>query len=382
MNVRHLSTALLATGLALGPFSGAAYAQTSVTLYGLVDAGLGYQRINGQGADASRTGLVDGQQWGSHWGLRGAEDLGSGTRAVFRLESGFNPRSGQSQQGNRLFGRQATIGLENDAWGQLSLGRQITISTLFFFDIDPMALAFSQSSMGSVFSSTETVRWDNLVQYMTPTFGGLQAGIGYAFDRGDSGTDSFNTNNNNRAITGGVRYADGALKLAATADYLNPASNNGIDGSKGPIRIFSWQVGGTYDFEVVKLALAYGQIRDGWFGSAGFQSGQSYTGPGANFFNGTNGANRDVNGFKANSYLVGLTAPIGSGSLFGSWQRAAPGNDRLTGDDETMNIYSVGYSYDLSARTNVYAYGSYADNWAFLDGYQSKAVGMGVRHRF
>ncbi len=389
MKMRKLPAAILAAAAGLVATTGAAQAETSVTLYGIVDLGIGYQKIRGQGTDVSRTGMIDGQQSGSRWGLRGSEDLGNGTRAIFQLESGFNSRTGRSRQGDRLFGRQATIGLANDAWGQVTAGRQVNISSLFFSSIDPMGASYHQASLGSVFSSTETLRWDNLIQYLSPSIGGFQAGVGYSFDTGEAGNvgdlagdNTFATNNKNRAITGGLRYANGPLNVAATADYLNPASNNGADGSKGPIRIFSWQVGGTYDFEVVKLALAYGQIEDGWFGSAGVQSGQGFGGPGSNYFNGTDGTDRSVNGFKAKSYMVGLSAPVGPGSLFGSWQRADPSNDRLTGDDKTMNIYSLGYTYDLSKRTNLYAYGSYAKNWAFLDGYKSTAAGVGVRHRF
>ncbi|MEI2414754.1 porin [Orrella sp. JC864] len=390
MKMRKLPAALLAATAGLVATAGVAQAETSVTLYGIVDVGIGYQKIKGQGVNNSRTGLIDGVNSGSRWGLRGSEDLGNGNRAIFQLESGFNPRTGRSAQGGRLFGRQATIGLAGDSWGQLTAGRQTNVTSQFFSSIDPFAASFGQSNIGSVFSQANTLRYDNLIQYITPSFGGFQAGIGYSFDigedslAGDLGDDSntWATGNKTRAITGGVRYANGPLNLAATADYLNPPNN--ATGGKGPTRTFGWMVGGSYDFEVVKLALAYGQTEDGWFGSPGLQSGQSFTLPGGgsagNYFGLANG--KDVNKSKVKSYLVGLSAPVGPGSLFGSWQRADPSNDNLTGDDATMNIYSLGYTYDLSKRTNLYAYGSYAKNWAFLDDVKSTAVGVGVRHRF
>ncbi|MEI2418157.1 porin [Orrella sp. JC864] len=403
MNRKTTAAAVLA---ALGVLAaGAAQAQSSVTLYGIVDLGLGYQKIKGQGLEQSRTGLIDGVQSGSRWGLRGSEDLGNGLRAVFQLESGFNPRTGRSLQGERLFGRQATVGLAGDSWGQLLGGRKTNITSEFFASIDPFAAAFGQANIGTAFSAANTVRWDNQIQYQTPSIGGFQLGVGYSFDinetanaiavNGNTGavTDNFSTNQKNRGITAGLRYVNGPLNLAASYDQVNRRSGAADAGAGNPFgptgdRIRSWMVGGSFDFEVVKLALAYGQTRDGWFGSPGLQSGQSLPGTvevgGAtvNLPTGNYLGTSFREGSKVNSYLVGLTAPLGPGSLFGSWQRADPSNDRLTGDDATLNVYSLGYTYDLSKRTNLYAYGSYAKNYAFLDDVKSQLVGVGVRHRF
>ncbi|KAG1583167.1 hypothetical protein G6F46_015143 [Rhizopus delemar] len=81
--------------------------------------------------------------------------------------------------------------------------------------------------------------------------------------------------------------------------------------------------------------------------------------------------------------MLGATLPVGgASSVFASWQHVAPSNDKLTGGDANMNVYSVGYTYDLSKRTNLYAYGSYAKNYAFIDDLKSTAVGVGIRHRF
>ncbi|MEI2417193.1 porin [Orrella sp. JC864] len=376
---------LLAAAVLAG-FAGAAQAETSVTLYGIVDVGVGYQKIKGNGTDISRTGLIDGVQSGSRWGLRGSEDLGDGLRATFVLESGFNPRTGRSAQGGRLFGRQATIGLAGDSWGELTAGRRTNVASQFFSSIDPFAAAFGQANIGSAFSQANTLRYDNIVQYTTPSIGGFQVAAGYSFDIGENsaagnlGTDGnvWGTNRKDRAITAGLRYANGPLNVAATYDQVNPAS---VAGNEDLNKIKAWMVGGSFDFEVVKLALAYGQTKDGWFGSPGLQSGQSFSLPGGNV-GGYTGMGFTADSSKVKSYLVGLTAPIGPGSLFGSWQRADPNSDVLTGDDATQNTYSLGYTYDLSKRTNVYAYGSYSKNYAFLDGVKSQLVGLGLRHRF
>ena len=124
---------LLAAALLAG-FAGVAQAETSVTLYGIIDTGLGYNKISGAGdaRNGSKFGMINGVQNGSRWGLRGSEDLGDGLRAVFQLESGFDSGNGTSAQGGRLFGRQATVGLASDAWGQLDFGRQTNIASKYF----------------------------------------------------------------------------------------------------------------------------------------------------------------------------------------------------------------------------------------------------------
>ncbi len=394
----HRNTTAAAVLAALAALTaGVAHADNSITLYGIVDVGIGYQKLKQDGSDLSRTGLIDGVQSGSRWGLRGSEDLGNGLRATFQLESGFNPRTGRSGQGGRLFGRQAALALSNDAWGTLTAGRKTNITSDFFGPIDPFAAAFGQSNIGSSLPAANTQRWDNQLQYLTPRIEGFQVGVGYSFDIGENGNafegqgNNFATNQKNRGLTAGLRYLDGPLSVAASYDQIsrrsgaadaNPATNPlGATGE----RLRSWMVGGTYDLQVAKLALAYGQIKDGWLGSPGLQSGQGLpattaTDAATPFGNFTGTTFRK--GAKVKSYLAGVTVPLGASSLFGSWQRAEPSNSLLSGDDVTMNTYSLGMTHDLSKRTNVYAYGSYAKNWAFVDGTKSQLVGLGLRHRF
>ncbi|MGN6457360.1 MAG: porin [Achromobacter mucicolens] len=371
---------LLAAALLAG-FAGVAQAETSVTLYGIIDTGLGYNKISG-GTDAqngSRFGMINGVQNGSRWGLRGSEDLGDGLRAVFQLESGFDSGNGTSAQGGRLFGRQATVGLASDSWGQLDFGRQTNIASKYFGSIDPFGAGFGQANIGVGMSAANTQRYDNMVMYQTPSFSGFQFGVGYSFSADDTkGSETgFKTADNTRAITTGLRYVNGPLNVALSYDQLNASNRLPTASTDATPRMYA--LGGSYDFEVVKLALAYARTTDGWF--AGQGTATSTIGGGSSSVN--FGNNLFADGFKANSYLVGLSAPIGGASnIFGSWQRVDPSNDKLTGDDSNMNIYSLGYTYDLSKRTNLYAYGSYAKNYAFLDGLKSTAVGVGVRHRF
>ncbi len=135
--MKRIFVAAAATAL-----SGAAAAQTSVTLYGVIDTGIGYANVDGSytdpatgrrsSIDSSRIGTTSGTTAGSRWGLRGKEDLGDGLYAVFQLESGFDSRNGNSLQSGRLFGREATVGLGSAEWGEVRLGRQYNVATRYF----------------------------------------------------------------------------------------------------------------------------------------------------------------------------------------------------------------------------------------------------------
>ena len=163
--------------------AGSAHAQTSVTLYGTIDTSLTY--VNH--ADGSKNlwalgNSSDGNLSGSRWGLKGAEDLGGGLKAIFQLESGFNPSTGSSAQGGRLFGRQAYVGLTAEQYGSLTLGRQ--------YDplIDLVQGITEDNYFGSVFATPGDVdnydnsfRVNNAVKYTTPVWNGLQAAAMYSF---------------------------------------------------------------------------------------------------------------------------------------------------------------------------------------------------------
>ncbi|BCY20216.1 outer membrane porin [Bordetella pertussis] len=255
---------LLAVALATG-FAGAAQAADSVTLYGLIDAGLGYEQVKFKGQSQSRIGAVQGVSSGSRFGLRGSEDLGDGLRAVFNLEAGFGPLNGNSLQSGRLFGRQATVGLDSDAWGRLEFGRQTNLASKFFGSIDPFSVSYNSANMGTTFSAANTMRLDNMVLYQTPSLDGFKFGVGYSFSADDTLDDdsNFATAGNNRVLTTGLQYLNGPVNLALTYDRFNP--NDDRAGGKSDARVQQYAIGGAYDFEVVKLAAAFGQTRDGWF---------------------------------------------------------------------------------------------------------------------
>ncbi len=359
----------LVAALAMG-FTGAAHAaETSVTLYGLIDAGINYEQVKGNdGFKQSHIGAANGVSGGSRFGMRGTEDLGNGLKAIFTLEAGFNNETGTSSQGGRLFGRQATVGLASDSWGTLEFGRQKNFASRFFDSMDPFGTSFTIAGVGATFGAANSTRLDNMVMYQTPSIGGLRLGAGYSFNA--DGAGNFATNSNNRVITLGARYTNGPIDLVATYDRLNPSSA----GADRDNEVQQYILGGSYDFEVVKVVAAWSQTFDGWF--TGLNLGTTPTG------NQQLGTYRVADGFRADSMMLGATLPLGASKVFTSWQRADAKNDLLTGDDKTTNIFSVGYTYDLSKRTNLYAYAAYADNYAFQDNLKDTAVAVGMRHRF
>jgi predicted porin len=176
-----LST-LLIGGLSV--VSAPAFAQSSVTLYGILDTGIEYvSHANAAGDHVVRMPGITGEL-PSRWGLRGAEDLGGGYKAVFALESGFNTRGGDSGQGGRLFGRQAWVGIASP-YGQLSLGRQYTMTYWAMADADILGPDIYGS--GSLDSYLPNARSDNTIGYKG-SFHGLTVGATYSFGRDSAGT--------------------------------------------------------------------------------------------------------------------------------------------------------------------------------------------------
>ncbi|BDB69669.1 porin [Comamonas thiooxydans] len=172
--MKHVALActLLATAC------GAVQAQTTVTIYGVLDAGVEHlSSVGGSGSLTRMPGL--GVSVPSRLGFRGTEDLGGGLKAIFTLESGFGTDSGTLNQGGRFFGRQAFVGLSGD-WGSVTLGRQY--SMLFWSQLDADILGPNAYGAGSLDSYLPNARVDNSIAYRG-TFNGLTVGATYSFGR-------------------------------------------------------------------------------------------------------------------------------------------------------------------------------------------------------
>ena len=391
---------LLAAALLAG-FAGAASEQSSVTLYGIVDAGLQYTNFSysNSAASTSSLGVKSGGQSGSRFGLKGVEDLGGGNQAIFDLESGINVNNGTPGDSARLFNRLSWFGVQNAAWGNVKFGRQNSLAWDYMGVVtDPFQIN------NSITASTATITWDasrydNLLSYETPVISGFQAKAGYSFAAGQASyyqngssytagsgaaTYNFNTQNNMTAITAGAKYSNGPLYLTVTYDQINPNSNvvSGLNSVNGLI------VGGYYDFSVVKLFANYSRQTGGLIaGGANGLFGQS-TVDIADASAATTGSVVFAPGVQVNTYMLGLSAPVGAnGMVMAEWQMSQPNgtfsslaNGYLSTANE--NVYSIGYQYNLSKRTNLYAFAGYGSNYAMVSGLNVTQVNIGMRHLF
>ncbi len=386
---------LLAAALLAG-FAGAASAQSSVTLYGLLDGGLRYNKVSiDNGSGASNFGLAYGQQSGNRFGLRGVEAIGGGNRVSFQLESGFEFGNGTLQQSSRIFGRQAWLGLDNNSWGYVRIGRQTNFATEYVgIPVDPFGTGFGQLNMGTAFGVANTDRISNAIKYQSPNMSGFQAGIGYSFSTGNtsvygpdangngktgtSGTGyAFATNNNTRQLTLGAKYANGPVYVAASYDKIYAAEGT----TSRNASISSWNIAGTYDFKVVKLAAGYGQTRDGAV------LGQGTGVSGASSVAQTLGQSGDLifaPSVGTNSYIVGATVPVNPVSrVLLSWTMLTPNtNMKDIYNAQNQSAYNIAYTYDFTKRTNMYALFGYMQNVGTIDTVKSTVVGLGLRHQF
>ena len=227
-----------------------AHAQSSVTLYGIIDAGLTYfSNLNGHGTIVAQDGSVQANRWG----VRGTEDLGDGRSVVFVLENGFNLYSGSMVQSGVIFSRQAFLGLSDRQLGTITLGKQYD----FFWD-DLTQFSMGQKAgqyswhPGDFDHLAGTLHINNAIKYATPTYAGFSAGGLYATP---SQSVSAGTG---RVFSVGARYSNGPVNLGTaytnTHDLgLNAPSQAGttlfVDLPAGPVMantVSSFGIGGSY----------------------------------------------------------------------------------------------------------------------------------------
>lgn len=230
----------------------AAHAQSSVTLYGLIDEGLTFTNNSG-GHQAYQ--MSSGYAAGSRWGLKGSEDLGSGVKAVFQLENSFDLNNG-SLNGGLEFGRQAYVGVSSDRIGTVTLGRQ------YDSVVDYLApLTANGGWAGYLFAhpfdndnTDNSFRLNNTVKYASNNIGGLRFGGVYSF----SNSTGFASN---RAYSLGANYTYGGLSVAgAYMDINDPGltSNGAIATNDADFTASNEKVYG------VGVSYALGQVKAGF----------------------------------------------------------------------------------------------------------------------
>jgi outer membrane protein OmpU len=214
MRTSALYAAAQVTVLTLAALPLAASAQSSVTFYGVLDAGVTY--VSNAGG-AHQVKFDDGISYANRWGIKGTEDLGGGLKAVFKLESGFHVGNGQISNGGSLFGRAAYVGLQND-WGTLTLGNQIDMTQEMVYLYNVSAWASGYAINQGDFDRMNGDHLPNAVKFMSNTFGGFQFGGMYSFSNTPG---SFH---NGSAWSVGAQYQRGAFSMGTAYTQLNNPS--------------------------------------------------------------------------------------------------------------------------------------------------------------
>jgi len=374
---------------AMGAFAGAAHAQSSVTVYGLIDMGItsistdNTNRTSGAvtNATATETGN-NGRMSGSRLGFRGVEDLGGGTTAGFTLEMGpdFTEQVNGINTGTRL----GFLSLNNKQIGGLSIGRQVSATkvvndsfTAFgnanFATGNVAGAGLSTATMSQSTASTSAAvsnaatqgglgnanggeRISNLIRYSTPNFSGITATAGiYKTATSNSATTAVIIGDANGEGTDfGIRYTAGAIDAMAAYSAYNTTNGVGLDFS---VKNTVMSLGASYDAKIVKGFVAYNK--------------RDYTAVGSDI--------------KFTDITVGLNAPVGKANLLLAY---SSGTDDSSVQKTDKSGFQVGAVYNLSKRTNVYAvYGTgKADSATLGNTTNSKSVAsgtaIGVRHTF
>ena len=333
----------------LAGISASAAAQSSVTLFGILDVNARYVKNGDLKVKSLSTDGVNS----SRLGVRGVEDLGDGLKAGFWLESAVNPDTGTSNS-TRFWHRRSTVSLLG-RFGEVRLGRDLTPTFTGYADYDVFGtngVADASKFASSLGTDRDTgVRADNMVSYFTPdNLGGFYGRASVAAGEGTAGK---------KYVAGRAGYAAGPLdvSLAYGQTTVTPVSN-------GDDKFKTLDVGASYDFGVVKATGYYAQSKTG--------------------------------ALKIASYNIGAAVPIGLGSLRVSYVHANASGTTDAGvntNPNDANQFAIGYLYNLSKRTALYgtaatvknkgsAAFAVASNPTLVAGQKSTGLEAGLRHSF
>lgn len=337
--------------LAVMAAAGAASAQSSVTVYGIVDAHVGtcknsiatsYSCVSDASTQVARqTGVNSGGLSTSRWGLKGTEDLGGGLKAVFQLEQGIKVDTGDAGTSGVQFDRQAWVGVSGD-FGLVQLGKNWGPFDQFHDAVNAVGnLNMSPTdAVNAAAGGDYTTNLNNLVAYTSPTVGGFSGSIGMKF-----GEDKTTTTGANDTLSLYVKYANGPLMVGYA--YQNQEAVAGDT-------TFSL-MGATYDFGSFKLVGSYTTVdRD---------------------------SNPTLN--QDTEYQFGVSAPVGPVTLYFGYANAESENTAGV-KQEQADGFALVATYPLSKRTDLYAaYKSVTkENGSGVETGELKQVALGVRHSF
>jgi predicted porin len=351
--------------LAVLAASGVASAQSTVTLYGLVDGYLGSVKekttVNGVSTSERQTKIDSGGFNTSRFGLRGSEDLGGGLKANFLLESGFNldtgavPNNGPTN--TSVFSRQSWVGVSG-AFGEVKLGKMWTP----FDDVKGFGAAGFDSTLFAPannvwLSNNYQDRPGNSIYYSTPEFSGFSAAAMYSL--GENKTAAVKAG---RVASGHVKYAGGPAFIALSHQEEKADGN--------AVTTKFTQVNGSWDFGVAKLLGAYGQVKNGSFADISIipvtvATPQTFS---------------DVD--KSREYQIGVDVPVGPAlTLSGGVARAKATLAGGAGEAKSTG-FGLAAKYDVSKRTFLYTGLQLSKSKLASSEVKTDTYAVGVQHKF
>ena len=354
----HMKTTLIAIAV-LGTISGAAQAQSTVTIYGILDTYVQSYKTNvflpstapgnpGSIQALTLTKIDGGGMSGNRWGLRVSEDLGGGLSAIANLESGFAIDTGTSNQGGRLFGRRATVGLSG-GFGTVTIGRNASPYTDVVYQTNINGTVFDPAygNTGAAVSPTQagnlqgnganavaflrqggftgatwigsSIWFDNSIKYTSPTFSGFSGSVMYAF--GEDKTTSVGASS---SVSANLQYANGPLKLIG--GYQSEGSTRTATTSPALENTYATIF---YDFGVAKASLGFNRAK--------YKDVIAPAGLGGGAF------------APQNEVALTVDVPVGAAVFSAAYGRGK--GDTLG----TSTGFGLQATYALSKRTNLYA---------------------------
>ena len=333
--------------LAVLAASGAAMAQSSVTLYGLADVWFGSEKTEANNTSERVTKLTSGGVNTSRWGLKGSEDLGGGLKANFQFEQGITLDDGKTKGDG--FNRQAWVGLSG-GFGDVAVGKVWTA----YDDVNGTSNAVFDSYLSATNDVFVSADYEdnpaNGIRYTSPNMGGFTAALSYSLDE----EVSTSTASGLEATAISLAYANGPLGLQF--GYQDEALYNGNTtfGNGYADQKFT-RLGASYDFGVVVAKASYGQVKN-----VGYQDG-----------------------FDAKEYQIGVDVPVTSALTLSANYAASEDDNSVNVPEAERSGYGIGAAYTLSKRT--FLYGGYRQSKTEVSGTPDAKVSVfavGVQHKF
>ncbi|MCL2022349.1 MAG: porin [Betaproteobacteria bacterium] len=334
--------------------SGAALAQSNVTVYGTVDVGFAHRSSNMAPRTKSQQGINSGQSAPSLIGFKGVEDLGNGNKVLFVLESGFHTDNGAHRSENSFFNQQAFLGMTGD-WGTAIAGRLLAPRYGFLKSLDPFGDG-TVGRFGNVYEDYRALgapvanvdRVNNAVAYVSPSWSGFNVTAAYATNA--LGQENLANRMDGRTYTLLPRYTNGPIDVGFSWQRVNINKARSTIGTK--VSINQWTLGGGYDFGALKLTAAYDDYKQGM--SSGIYDP------------------------RMKSWLVGLSVPFNQHAIQFSYNQSKLKTERDTPYGKSRQ-WALGYTYDLSKRTNFYAAYAHVTNKK-RNGVYLRGVNVGDAH--